>query len=133
MLLGYAEILNELDFSGNYANICAVLDAVRNRAGITGSVADRADLMNQSAMRNFIHKERTVELAFTENRWWDLRRWNCATEALSRNIIGIEVASDGTISRKVAQKRIFSDNMYLYPIPETEYWKTGIENNPGWN
>jgi len=133
MLLGYAEILNELDFSGNYANICAVLDAVRSRAGITGSVADRADLMNQSAMRNFIHKERTVELAFTENRWWDLRRWNCATEALSRNIIGIEVASDGTISRKVAQKRIFSDNMYLYPIPETEYWKTGIENNPGWN
>jgi hypothetical protein len=133
MLLGYAEILNELDFSGNYANICAILDALRNRAGITGSVADRADLMNQSAMRNFIHKDRTVELAFTENRWWDLRRWNCATEALSRNIIGIEVASDGTISRKVAQKRIFTDNMYLYPIPESEYWKTGIENNPGWN
>ena len=83
-------------------------------------------------MRNFIHKERTVELAFEEHRAWDVRRWNVAEKALGRDIIGIEVSANGNITRKVAQKRVFSDKMYLYPIPEGEYWKTGIENNPGW-
>ena len=46
--------------------------------------------------------------------------------------IGINVTENGTITRKVAQKRVFEDKMYLYPIPEGEYWKTNIENNPGW-
>jgi len=27
---------------------------------------------------------------------------------------------------------VFDAKMYLYPIPETEVWKTGLENNPGW-
>ena len=42
------------------------------------------------------------------------------------------VNEDGSIERKVAQERVFEDRMYLYPIPEAEYWKTNIENNPGW-
>ena len=83
-------------------------------------------------MRNFIHKERTVELAFEEHRPWDVRRWNCAKEALSRPIYGINVATDGTITRKVAQQRVFEDRMYLYPIPEGEVWKANITNNAGW-
>ena len=83
-------------------------------------------------MRNFIRKERTVELAFEEHRAWDVRRWNVAEKALGRNIIGIDVAANGTITRKVAQERVFQKKMYLYPIPEGEYWKTGIENNPEW-
>lgn len=130
ILMNYAEALNEV--SGPTQEVCDLLDQVRHRAGITGNVADRADLRTQSAMRNFIHKERTVEFAFEEHRWWDVRRWNVAKEALSRPIYGVNVANDGTISRKVAQQRVFEDHMYLYPIPEEEYWKTGLENNPGW-
>ena len=109
------------------------LDAIRHRAGITGNVADRTDLTSsKDKMRNFIHKERTIELAFEEHRAWDVRRWNVATEALSRDIYGVEVDTDGTIMRKIAQKRVFEDKMYLYPIPEGEVWKSNIENNPGW-
>lgn len=130
ILMNYAEALNEV--SGPTQEVCDLLDQIRHRAGITGNVADRADLRTQSAMRNFIHKERTVEFAFEEHRWWDVRRWNVAKEALSRPIYGVNVANDGTISRKVAQQRVFEDHMYLYPIPEEEYWKTGLENNPGW-
>lgn len=132
ILLNYAEALNEADFNANKATVCGLLDQIRHRAGITGNVADRTDLNSQSAMRNFIRKERTVELAFEEHRAWDVRRWNVAEKALARDIIGIDVAANGGITRKVAQKRVFSDKMYLYPIPEGEYWKTGIENNPGW-
>jgi hypothetical protein len=130
ILMNYAEALNEVN--GPTQEVCDLLDQVRHRAGITGNVADRADLKTKDAMRNFIHKERTVEFAFEEHRAWDVRRWNVATEALGRNIIGIDVAANGTITRKVAQSRVFQDKMYLYPIPEAEEWKTGIENNPGW-
>ncbi len=130
ILLNYAEAVNEV--SGPCQEVYDMLDAVRHRAGITGNVADRTDLTSKEAMRNFIHKERTVEFAFEEHRSWDVRRWNVAVEALSRPIYGINVAMDGTVSRKVAQQRVFEEKMYLYPIPESEVWKTGIENNPGW-
>ena len=132
ILMNYAEALNEVSFEANKAKICDLLDQVRHRAGIIGNVADRSELNSQSAMRNFIHKERTVEFAFEEHRPWDVRRWNCAVEALSRPIYGINVATDGTITRKVAQNRVFENKMYLYPIPEGEVWKANIENNAGW-
>ena len=131
ILLNLAEAANEAD--GPTPEVCDALDQIRHRAGITGNVADRADLKTKDAMRNFIRKERTVELAFEEHRFWDVRRWNVAEKALGRDIIGIDVARDGTLTRKVTQKRVFEKKMYLYPIPETEYWKTGIENNPGWD
>ncbi|MDE6096590.1 MAG: RagB/SusD family nutrient uptake outer membrane protein [Muribaculaceae bacterium] len=130
ILMNYAEAMNELN--GPCQQVFDMLDMVRHRAGITGSVADRADLADKDAMRNFIHKERTVEFAFEEHRSWDVRRWNVAVEALSRPVYGVNVAMDGTISRKKAQDRVFEERMYLYPIPEGEVWKTGLENNPGW-
>ncbi len=130
ILLNYAEALNEVQ--GPCHEVFEMLDMVRHRAGITGNVEDRADLASKDAMRNFIHKERTVEFAFEEHRSWDVRRWNVAVEALSRPIYGVEVASDGTLSRKKAQDRVFEQRMYLYPIPEAEVWKTGLENNAGW-
>lgn len=146
IILNYAEALNEAE--GPSTTVAGLLDLVRHRAGITGNVADRADLMgDKTAMRNFIHKERTVEFAFEEHRPWDVRRWNVAVEALSRPIYGVEVSrvgqSDGsadydytpgnyTITRKIAQERVFKEHMYLYPVPEAEVWKTGMQNNPGW-
>lgn len=133
MILNYAEALNEADFGANYDQVCTLLDQVRHRAGITGNVTDRLDLTSQQAMRNFIHKERTIELAFEEHRWWDVRRWNVAGDALGRNIYGIDVTSDGTISRKVAQTRVWQDRFYVYPIPESEIWKIGNDfQNADW-
>ena len=130
VLLNYAEALNEV--RGPSGEVFDCLDRIRRRGGITGSVADRTDLNTKEAMRNFIRKERTVELAFEEHRMWDVRRWDVALEALSRPIYGIEVSAGGSISRKIAQERIFEGKMYLYPSPETEVWKTAIENNTGW-
>ena len=133
ILLSYAEALNEVDYAGNKDQVCDLLDQIRHRGGILGNVADRKDLDSQEAMRNFIHKERTIELAFEEHRWWDVRRWNVAGEALGRDIYGVDVAADGTITRKVAQTRKWQDKFYLYPIPEAEVWKIGQDfQNDGW-
>lgn len=130
ILLNYAEALNEVQGPG--PEVFGALQQIRDRAGLTAPLADRADLKTKDNLRNFIRKERTVELCFEEHRPWDVRRWNVAGKALSRDIIGVNVSTDGTYTRKVAQSRVFEDKMYLYPIPETEYWKTGITNNPGW-
>ena len=78
----------------------------------------------------------SVELAFEDHRAWDVRRWNVAEKALARPIYGMEVTKENgkfVYTRKVAQNRVFTEKMYLYPIPEGEVWKTNIENNPGWN
>ncbi|MDR0543252.1 MAG: RagB/SusD family nutrient uptake outer membrane protein [Dysgonamonadaceae bacterium] len=133
ILLNYAEALNELSGPGN--EVFTVLQQLRDRAGMTALLSDRTDLQTQESLRNFIRKERTVELAFEDHRAWDVRRWNVAVEALARPIYGMEVTvNDGTpvYTRKIAQKRTFEAKMYLYPIPETEVWKTNIENNDGW-
>lgn len=133
LLLNYAEALNEADYARNKTQVCNLLDQIRHRGGIMGNVADRTDLNSPTAMRNFIHKERTIELAFEEHRWWDVRRWNVAGDALGRDIYGVDVAADGTITRKVAQQRKWQDKFYLYPIPEAEVWKIGQDfQNDGW-
>jgi hypothetical protein len=130
ILLNYAEAMNELNGPGTEVYSC--LNQIRHRAGITGDVETRTDLTSSKEnMRNFIRKERTVELAFEDHRAWDVRRWNVAVEALSRPVYGIDVTSSA-YTRKVAQERVFEGRMYLYPIPEAEVWKTNIENNPGW-
>ena len=102
---------------------------------MTAPLSARADLQTKESLRNFIRKERTVELAFEDHRAWDVRRWNVAVKALSRDIYGVDVtiSRGATVyTRKVAQHRVFDNRMYLYPIPEGEVWKTSIVNNPGW-
>ena len=131
ILLNYAEAMNEAN--GPCMEVYDMLDRIRQRAGVSGTVADRSDLTSSIVnMRHFIRKERTVELAFEEHRPWDVRRWDVAKDALERSVYGVEVGDDGTVKRKEVQKRVFENWMYLYPIPEGEVWKTNIENNPGW-
>lgn len=134
ILLNYAEAQNEI--SGPTSEVFETLQLIRNRAGLTQKLEARTDIRSKDTMRKFIRKERTVELAFEDHRAWDVRRWNVAVEALARPVYGMEITKDGSnnfvYTRKVVQKRIFSNKMYLYPIPEAEVWKTGIENNSGW-
>ena len=133
ILLNYAEALNET--GGSREDVLDALQPLRDRARLTAKLTDRTDLQTKEERRNFIRKERTIELAFEDHRAWDVRRWNVAEEALGRPIIGIDVIEDGgscRFVRKIAQERVFTEKMYLYPIPETEIWKTNITNNPGW-
>ena len=134
ILLNYAEALNEV--GGSRSDVLNAIQPLRDRVGMTAKLTDRSDLQTVSERRNFIRKERTVELAFEDHRAWDVRRWNVAEKALSRPIYGMEISKENgkfVYTRKVAQNRVFTEKMYLYPIPEGEVWKTNIKNNPGWN
>lgn len=75
VLLFLAEALNE---EGKTSEAATYLDMVRKRAGLAGTKAS-----GQSAMREAIYKERRVELAFENKRWFDLVRTGRVKEVIS--------------------------------------------------
>src|SRR5690606_1842109 len=69
--LNYAEALNEIN--GSAAEIEWALRQVRERVNMPPIT-----YTNQEDMRQKIRRERAVELAFEEHRYFDVRRWKIA-------------------------------------------------------
>jgi hypothetical protein len=142
ILLNYAEALNESDNVANSTAIFNALDLLRNRANLRPfDAADKALLKDQAEMRNYIKRERRLELAFEEHRFWDLRRWKDAETVLNQPVKGMRITKDeaGNFTYTVfeADNRVFDPKMYWYPIPRKEILKYRNANktiiqNPGW-
>ncbi len=75
VLLFLAEALNE---QGNSGEAATYLNMVRNRAGLANSTAS-----SQDEMREAIFRERRVELAFENKRWFDLTRTDRYMQVIS--------------------------------------------------
>lgn len=140
-LLNYAEALNEVGGAANITLAYAQLTALRKRAGIpagTGSLYGLKANMTQAEMRDAIRLERRVEMAFEEQRFWDLRRWKTAQADLNKMLHGIKItgnSSAGPFTYQVvnAEPVYFKNQMYLYPIPYSELLKNNaLTQNPGW-
>lgn len=71
VLLNYAEACVEIN--QNAGDALTQINKIRQRAGI-------ADLTSLDIAK--VRKERRVELAFEDHRWWDMRRWRIATDVL---------------------------------------------------
>ena len=126
VLLNYAEAQNEA--VGPDASVYSAVNLVRQRASV-GMPALPAGL-SQSQMRDAIRKERRVELAFEEHRFYDVRRWKIADVVEGAPAGGMLVVknSDGsfTYTRKTALdgKAFFTKNYWL-PIPRSEILASG--------
>lgn len=138
ILLNAAEATNE--FSGPSTQVYNWLTMIRSRAGITagtnGLYGMKAN-MTQNEMRSFIQSERRVELAFEEHRFWDIRRWKIAMVTENQDMHGMEItrAADGSYSYRsiVIRKHVFTNNMYFWPIPQSELTKSSaLKQNPGY-
>lgn len=70
----YAEIINETD--GPTAEALKYLNLIRSRAGIREYAS--ADLASRYQFREAVRHERRLELAFENQRWFDLLRWGTA-------------------------------------------------------
>lgn len=142
IILNYAEALNEFDNTANFTAIATELDKLRNRANLRPfDSADKTLLKNQDELRAYIKRERRLELAFEEHRFWDLRRWKDAEMVLNNPVKGVRITkdTDGNYTYTVfdAEPRVFETKMYWYPIPRKEilkYRNAGktIIQNPGW-
>lgn len=124
VLLWKAEALNE---TGSYTAAIALINKVRARARLTitaaggnapaGTLPDRDIASTDKAMiKDWIVKERRVELGFESQRFNDLKRWGLAKSFLA------------------GLGKNFQDKNYIYPIPQGEIDKSGgsITQNPGY-
>jgi hypothetical protein len=142
ILLDYVEALNESDPS--HPDIVTYLDMVRARAGLPGiETVYPGAVGNKDLMRNYILRERQVELCFENgDRYNTLVRRKLLGNAANRAIYGMNTGAldggqgfsfTGFYTRTLYQNRVWDDKMYLFPIYQSDIDKdSAIVQNPGW-
>ncbi|MBQ3614281.1 MAG: RagB/SusD family nutrient uptake outer membrane protein [Bacteroidales bacterium] len=76
-------------------------------------------------------RERLVELAFENHRFWDVRRWKKADQYF-KTVQVAEISASKQLTRTTVNRQ-WNDKYYFYPIPQTEVKKNpALGQNPGW-
>ena len=125
ILLLYAELVNELE--GPSAAMPYV-NLTRQRAGL--DALDAITIANRHQMRGVIEKERRLELAYENHRWFDLIRTNRVIEVMTNHwnnetYYADVIAETGPI--------VLNQNLILLPIPQKEIdIQQGITQNVGY-
>lgn len=117
VLLMLAEAINE---AGSSAEALGYLNQVRTRAGlpVLGS-------LDQAAFRTAVLKERRIELAFENHRWFDLKRTKTPAELTAfMNAHGAQEKANPTAPRGGVPFNVldyvYTDNEYVFPIPAAQ-------------
>lgn len=138
VLLNYAEAQNEfLDAPDQSVYDCII--ELRKRAGIEAGADNSYGLkagMTQAEMREIIRNERRIEMAFEEQRFYDIRRWKIAGEIFEQPVRGLTITNrDGNLNfapNEVLNVK-WDDKRYLFPIPYSEVLKnSNMVQNPKW-
>lgn len=146
LYLMQAEAWNE--YEGPSQKVYDALDVVRERAGIPDVVTawksyskDPGRVDSKEGMRGIIRQETNIELAFEGQRFWNLRRWKIAHEALNEkqygwNILGEDARSfynnfNGPVV-VWSRGKFTVPRDYLFPIKAEEVLISGVIQNPGW-
>ena len=76
-------------------------------------------------------RERLVELAFENHRFWDVRRWKKGAQYFA-SIQAAKITSEGQFTRSTITRQ-WNDKFNFYPIPQSELIKNpNLTQNPGW-
>ena len=110
----------------------SAIDAVnvlRTRDGINMPLFEASDDFIERYRR-----ERMVELAFEDHRFWDVRRWKIGDEAFaSIQVADLKRENGDIMLYRETLNRGWNDKYYLFPIPQSEIQKNHkLEQNPGW-
>jgi len=141
LYLLYAEALNEKD--GPSDEVFHYIDLVRERSGLKGVVEswtnyslNSSKFNNKAGLREILHQERAVELAFEGQRYWDLKRWKKAYTELTHRVQGWNVNQEDAINYyvpKTIYSRKFETKDYFSPIKELDIiTNPNLIQNPGW-
>ena len=131
VLLMLAEAINEQ--SGPTAEAFGYLNQVRKRAGLTDLTG-----LDKTAFRTAVLKERRVELAFENQRWFDLKRTMTPAEwAAFMNAHGAKEKANPTIARGNVPFNttdyVYTENEYYLPIPAPQILiNAKLTQNPGY-
>lgn len=142
LYLLYAEALNESIGVPNN-EVYDAIDVVRERAGLKGVQESWQNFSmypskpsTKEGMREIIHQERMIELAFEGKRFWDIRRWKTAYKWLNQPIRGLN--PEGETVQEFNNVRTlyvpqFTTKEYLFPIQEHSLRvNPNLVQNPYW-
>jgi hypothetical protein len=133
-LLNFAEAQNE--YAGPTAEVKKAIEDIRQRAGLVPFTL--AANLTKDQMREVIRHERRVEMAFEEQRFWDIRRWKIAEQVMNGKLHGMKIirTAPGVFTYtpvEAATVTFDAGKMYSYPIPYSEITKnTNLIQNQGW-
>lgn len=119
VLLSYAESQNEA--SGPDPSVYAAVNKVRSRSELPAL----QEGLSQDQLRVAILRERRVELAFEEKRWYDLMRLKLAEKNLNGTVHAMKIEKqDGKWTYTVipaadGSRTFYPDKNYLLPIPQS--------------
>lgn len=129
--LDYAEAVYNATGSANDATYGMTaneaINVLRNRSDIQMPefTEDGSDWVTR------YERERLVELAFENHRFWDVRRWNKGEQYFG-SIQVANISSDLILTRSKVN-RTWDKKMYFYPIPQSELQKNpNLTQNTGW-
>jgi len=129
ILLNYVEALVE---TGKWQDpdVFKYLNMIRKRAGMPD--VDVKKYNTQEKMREFVRRERQVELAFEGQRFYDIRRWKIGEKVLNGTVFG--AVDPATGKPVVVEQRKFNPGRdYVWPIPLTELnANKNMRQNPNW-
>jgi hypothetical protein len=138
ILLNYAEALNEYLPSPS-SDVYNSIILLRKRVGIPAGSDKLYGLnanMTKDEMRSVIQNERRIEMAFEEQRYWDIRRWRIAEDIFKTPLRGVTIVknlSGLTYTEVNVLTANFEEKNYLYPIPYSEVIKNSkMIQNPKW-
>ena len=142
VLLMYAEACNEL---GDDSHARAALNRVRSRVNLSPVTTSGNEL------RHAIRNERRLELAFEQNRLYDIRRWKDDNgKPVISNLLGEngsfvkwntdpatrdQLEWENQVESSDKGKTFREDRDLVFPIPlyEVTMSNGSIEQNPNWN
>ena len=76
-------------------------------------------------------RERLVELAFENHRFWDVRRWKKGAQYFG-SVQAATISANKLLTRSTITRQ-WNDKYYFYPIPQSELKKNpNLTQNPGW-
>lgn len=125
VLLSYAEAQNEA--FGPDQTVYDAVNLVRERSELPALNGG----LDKNEMRKAIHRERRVELAFEEKRWYDLIRLRLAEENLNGTLHAMVIEQQGgkwvynIVPAPGGQRSFDPSKNYFLPIPQE-----AIDRNP---
>jgi hypothetical protein len=132
--LNYAEAMfnyyGDADAKGDFGmSANEAVNVLRNRDDIKMPAFSGSDKFMERYMR-----ERMVEFAFEDQRFWDIRRWKKGNEFFtSIAVANLQIVNDDVMLNRSVKTRQWDDKYYLYPIPQLEIQKNPkMTQNPGW-
>ncbi|WP_221392233.1 RagB/SusD family nutrient uptake outer membrane protein [Dyadobacter sp. NIV53] len=131
VLLMLAESINEV--SGPTAEALGYLNQIRKRAGLTDLTG-----LDKVTFRTAVLKERRIELAFENHRWFDLKRTMTPAQwATFMNAHGAREKAKPTIARGNvpfnSTDYVFSEFEYYLPLPAPQILiNAKLVQNPGY-